>query len=73
MKETVMDEKQDADTASAKAKQGVKESTSSENDGVTKTQSGRLTHRDYSDPLFLKNNPEGQKGNPQDEKDESAE
>ena len=35
--------------------------------------SGKLTHRDYSSPLFLKNNPEGQKGNAQDEKDATEE
>ncbi len=39
----------------------------------TKQPSGKLTHRDYSNPLFLKNNSEGQKGNAQDEKDEMEE
>lgn len=38
-----------------------------------KQPSGKLTHRDYSNPLFLKNNPEGQKGNAQDEKDATEE
>jgi hypothetical protein len=39
----------------------------------TQKPSGKLTHREYSDPLFLQANPEGQKGNAQDEKDETAE
>ena len=38
-----------------------------------KQPSGKLTHKDYSDPLFLKNNPEGQKGDAQDEKDATEE
>ena len=35
--------------------------------------SGKLAHREYADPLFLKDNSEGLKGNAQDEKDEMAE
>ena len=40
---------------------------------ATDRPSGKLTHRDYSDPLFLQNNSEGQKGDAQDEKDATEE
>ena len=39
----------------------------------TEMPSGKLTHREYADPLFLKDTSEGQKGDAQDEKDEMAE
>ncbi len=59
------------DTKNWKAGNELGQDLKAESD--TETPSGKLTHREYAAPLFQKDSTEGQKGNAQDEKDETAE